>query len=695
MALDICNYTPITNCLLQSSNDRFSFLFTQVCNLINSSDSNYVLPIATDTVLGGIIVGDGLSMDPDTGVLSVIPDFIPSLRFGIEDNLSDQDRQFDLGGFTFELFSDTGDITQYGSIFLDNQSVSATASDGVTVGGFDAQVNGARIFSNEGDIIKQISTTESAIEVLQTDGIDTYIQTFPLSTGFVVTSVNNVLADEFGNVNIVAVTAGTLQDVTENGPSTTIDLTLASVDITGLALDGDEGTNGQLLVSAGPGNTPVWVNPSVIPSSDLQTVTNSGPSTTNDLSLASINITGLTLSGSGGSANQVLITNGSGTPSWGMPTLQQIATSGNMTDLNITLGALTAPTHRLHIKDSVGNAGSGVLAARGIMLENTVTPVFGTSQYAPPITFKSNQLYGFDNSINPINFTIAAVAGNYGSPGVEATRPATQLRFYSTDFGSTQTPLTLYSDGDVMLANGINFPNDGDSRINSGGTTRHTSNSTTLKQEFFNAVGPLQANGTHMWIYQGNATGGALSSALKVWGDANINLMTNYANGTTMFGLPETLDPFAQIQMCSKGRGLKLPIINDDQRDGIPQGVASIPLGLGGSGYVIPPAVVIQSPVGGGLPARAHATVSGGQVTGIILDFRGSNYPTPPVVTFDNTGTGGIGNPDGSGATIGTVTVDTLPMTEALVIYNPDADGGDGGIQFYNGAGVWKTLATL
>lgn len=585
MALDICNYTPITNCLLQSSNDRFSFLFTQVCNLINSSDSNYVLPIATDTVLGGIIVGDGLSMDPDTGVLSVIPDFIPSLRFGIEDNLSDQDRQFDLGGFTFELFSDTGDITQYGSIFLDNESVSATASNGVTVGGFDAQVNGARIFSNEGDIIKQISTTESAIEVLQTDGIDTYIQTFPLSTGFVVTSVNNVLADQFGNVDISSVTASTFEQVT---------------------------------------------------------------------------------------------------------------TAGNTSTNAISVGEAITPTSMLDIYNStiasIASTTSGIS-----LINNSPATSLSTEKSSPAIYFKGSSWDLFGTSVDT-NFKIYNKSTAFGT-GLLAGTQKSSLKFSSTDTGVERVPLTLNSNGDVIMGNGVTFLY-GDSRMTAPTTMRYNSVSRQLKQEFFNSVGPLLANGTHMWIYNDAGTSGAGANTLKVWGDANLNLMTCFTDGNTTFGsILEAHDPFAVIQMDSKGRGLKLPRLTTLQRDNMGIGIVSVDPGLGGSGYLIPPSVNVPAPTGGGLKARVTAVlgsgVTAGQVISYTVDFRGTNYPSAPTLTLDNTGTGGVGNPDGSGATIGTVTVNTIAPTQALVIYNTEADSGNGGIQFLNGAGVWKTLATL
>jgi hypothetical protein len=67
--------------------------------------------------------------------------------------------------------------------------------------------------------------------------------------------------------------------------------------------------------------------------------------------------------------------------------------------------------------------------------------------------------------------------------------------------------------------------------------------------------------------------------------------------------------------------------------------VTGIVLDSGGSDYVSPPTVKIIG--GSGSGAAAHATVSGGVVTGIVLDSGGSDYTSPPTVTI--VGGGGSG----------------------------------------------------
>lgn len=67
--LNICRYQSVKICDEYGINRRFNLLFQEVCALKNAS-STYVLPISSSTVLGGIKVGAGLSINTFTGVLS-------------------------------------------------------------------------------------------------------------------------------------------------------------------------------------------------------------------------------------------------------------------------------------------------------------------------------------------------------------------------------------------------------------------------------------------------------------------------------------------------------------------------------------------------------------------------------------------------------------------------------------------------
>jgi FtsP/CotA-like multicopper oxidase with cupredoxin domain len=76
---------------------------------------------------------------------------------------------------------------------------------------------------------------------------------------------------------------------------------------------------------------------------------------------------------------------------------------------------------------------------------------------------------------------------------------------------------------------------------------------------------------------------------------------------------------------------------------GAAQGIASITVTNGGSGYTTPPTVTISTPFTGFVTAAATATISGGAVTGITVTTPGSGYLSLPAVTLSGGG--------GSGAT--------------------------------------------
>jgi autotransporter-associated beta strand protein len=77
-------------------------------------------------------------------------------------------------------------------------------------------------------------------------------------------------------------------------------------------------------------------------------------------------------------------------------------------------------------------------------------------------------------------------------------------------------------------------------------------------------------------------------------------------------------------------------------------GVSSIAVPTGGSGYIVPPQVIITG--GGGSNATAYATISGGAVTGITVTSPGNNYSSAPTVTL-------AGGGYASAATVGTVSI--------------------------------------
>jgi hypothetical protein len=96
-----------------------------------------------------------------------------------------------------------------------------------------------------------------------------------------------------------------------------------------------------------------------------------------------------------------------------------------------------------------------------------------------------------------------------------------------------------------------------------------------------------------------------------------------------------------------------------------------------GSGYTIPPRLLVSAPPPGGVQATAHTTLSGGAVNTIVVDNQGAGYTSPPLATFvtDPNDTGSAIN--GAGASVqNTPNSMTLSLTgagtiAAVVMTNP------------------------
>lgn len=193
--LDLCKYTTVKLCDEIGINKRFEFLFAELCALKLNQDS-YILPIASDTELGGIKVGDGLTINSE-GVLSVLS---TSGRFGIEDNEGSQNRLVDMQGFNFEIFSQ--DVDSYSNWFMDDESISLTSFDGTSQGAFDILPTGVRLFSGIGSNINQFYVNNDGIFSVQTDGVFNYTTRFPIGEGVLPVSINNISSDIYGRVTL-------------------------------------------------------------------------------------------------------------------------------------------------------------------------------------------------------------------------------------------------------------------------------------------------------------------------------------------------------------------------------------------------------------------------------------------------------------------------------------------------------------
>ena len=78
----------------------------------------------------------------------------------------------------------------------------------------------------------------------------------------------------------------------------------------------------------------------------------------------------------------------------------------------------------------------------------------------------------------------------------------------------------------------------------------------------------------------------------------------------------------------------------------------------GGSGYTIPPRLVIPAPPVGGVQATGHTTLSGGIVNAIVIDNQGAGYPSAPTAQF-------VTDPNDTGTAIVPATAQTVAITGA------------------------------
>lgn len=426
----------------------------------------------------------------------------------------------------------------------------------------------------------------------------------------------------------------------------------------------------------------------------LQQVAVAGPSTTIDLSLASINITGLSINGSTGTAGQILSTNGT-IPSWVTNNnLHQTTTIGASTTNSIAIGTLSASTSKLDIANT--NLGQISSSNSGINLKNlTLATALSQSQSSPPIEFSANQWDAFNGVNAPTKFKIYTKSAPFGistipGPGSAGTN-TTFLSFESSDTGSLKVPLLLNSIGDVYFGNGIAMT--GTRFLRATSTISYVANTSIATQHLFaNQIQGLDPGIAIVKMSSGGSTSGLYSKVLETVGDLSVNVLNAYALGNVSIGPNFTPSVLAQLDVNSVGRGFLPPRLNNLQQDGIPQGLLSIAVTNGGSGYNIAPGVIIPASPGGGLQARAYSVLGTGgtanQVVSIVVDFRGSAYPSVPAISFNNVGTGGIGNPDGTGAAA-TATVNTIATPEGLMIYNTVIKK----MRFYNGT-AWETITS-
>ena len=290
-------------------------------------------------------------------------------------------------------------------------------------------------------------------------------------------------------------------------------------------------------------------------------------------------------------------------------------------------------------------------------LPNTVTKLRITVQYTSiPFTFKLDEIQ--------VQKSVVPFVGNY-----------------------------WYAIGDTVVNNNDGSVNINNITLNPGrtiggpGTLHFIGNTPTgTNWRFANAVQGLSSNIALVTNETGGSFSGSYSKSHEWFGDYGQKVMAIYSEGFVSIGPNTTPSKMAELDVNSIGRGLLVPRMTTTQRNGIGRRLATVPVTNGGSGYNIAPILTAQNT--GGLIAKLHANISGGSVTSITVDQGGSLYNSAPTININNVGTGGIGNPDGSGLVLGTPTVATDTVPTGLLIYNTTANE----FQYYDGS-TWASLS--
>jgi len=241
-------------------------------------------------------------------------------------------------------------------------------------------------------------------------------------------------------------------------------------------------------------------------------------------------------------------------------------------------------------------------------------------------------------SLNQIPVTVTA--GVRASTGGSIPNFGWSLR---SSYNTTATLKTLIdangANGTVSLYNQISFPGTTTGAILSAGNTmKFQSTNTTLKYDFQNPGAPLGSNGVFMRLDNGTTTGGSNSALL--YGRGN-NLLPLFYFGSEQNAGFGTTTPAATAAMdiTSSAGGLLIPRMSTSVRDGLGNWVQTVTLTNGGSGYNSAPSVSISGVIG--KSPRITATVSGGAVTALTIDYAGTGIPASGSLVFNNTGTGG------------------------------------------------------
>ena len=209
-----------------------------------------------------------------------------------------------------------------------------------------------------------VTGTGSQVAILSGAGLDA-------TNGALKVTAQAGAVDVYGGTGLRLYNSFVSPALTLSLESTTGRATVGPLVASGLSYPTADGTNGQVITTNGAGVLSFQDRPT----STLQTVTDAGNTTTNNMIVNanitsnSLNVAGISYPTIDGLSGYALVTNGFGTLSWApnVSTLQQVTNAGNTTTNSITVGGLTSASLTYPTTDGAANEvistnGAGILS---------------------------------------------------------------------------------------------------------------------------------------------------------------------------------------------------------------------------------------------------------------------------------------------------------------------------------------------